>query len=90
MRAALVGPGDLGAQTQQCMKISRWRSGRRRDICRRGEDHDLCGRLQAGGPGDHRRRAGPFFASDKPPASTLVGVSALALPGWLIGSRPSP
>ncbi|HWV80159.1 MAG TPA: Rid family hydrolase, partial [Hyphomicrobiaceae bacterium] len=26
----------------------------------------------------------PFFAGREPPASTLVGVSALALPGWLI------
>jgi enamine deaminase RidA (YjgF/YER057c/UK114 family) len=26
----------------------------------------------------------PFFAGRKPPASTLVGVSALAVPGWLL------
>ena len=26
----------------------------------------------------------PFFASGTPPASTLVGVTALALPEWLV------
>jgi len=26
----------------------------------------------------------PFFANGAPPASTLVGVSALALPEWLV------
>jgi enamine deaminase RidA (YjgF/YER057c/UK114 family) len=26
----------------------------------------------------------PFFASGKPPASTLVGVAALAMPEWLV------
>jgi enamine deaminase RidA (YjgF/YER057c/UK114 family) len=26
----------------------------------------------------------PFFAKRPPPASTLVGVSALALPEWLV------
>ena len=26
----------------------------------------------------------PFFSSGTPPASTLVGVSALAVPDWLV------
>ena len=37
---------------------------------------------------EHRAVVGkaraPFFASGTPPASTLVGVAALALPRWLV------
>ena len=38
--------------------------------------------------GEHRAVIGkarsPFFEGGTPPASTLVGVSALALPDWLV------
>ena len=82
---ALVGPGDLGAQTQQCMKnlaLALEAAGATfADVVKittyvvdyKPEDRAIIAAAR-----------GPFFASDKPPASTLVGVSALALPGWLI------
>jgi enamine deaminase RidA (YjgF/YER057c/UK114 family) len=81
----LVGPGDLAAQTVQTLRnvglaLAAAGAGYA-DVVKittyvvnyKPEDRAVIGQARA-----------PFFSKGAPPASTLVGVSALALPGWLI------
>ncbi len=82
---ALVGAGDLGAQTKQCM------TNLGRALAAAGASFSDVVKITTfvvDYKPEHRAiigaARGPFFESGKPPASTLVGVSALALPGWLI------
>jgi enamine deaminase RidA (YjgF/YER057c/UK114 family) len=82
---ALVGAGDLAAQTAQVMRnvgmaLAAAGAGYA-DIVKittyvvnyQPEYRGIIGKARA-----------PFFANGTPPASTLVGVSALALPEWLV------
>lgn len=81
----LVGEGDLGAQTEQVMrnlgKALAAGGASFADVVKittyvvdyKPEMRAVVGKARS-----------PFFAGREPPASTLVGVSALALPGWLI------
>jgi enamine deaminase RidA (YjgF/YER057c/UK114 family) len=84
-RDALVGEGDLAAQTAQAMRnvglaLAAAGAGYA-DIVKittyvvnyRPEHRAVIGQARA-----------PFFAGRTPPASTLVGVTALALPEWLV------
>lgn len=84
-RGALVGPGDLAAQTAQVMRnvglaLAAAGAGYA-DIVKittyvvnyKPEDRAVIGKARA-----------PFFAGGTPPASTLVGVAALALSEWLV------
>jgi enamine deaminase RidA (YjgF/YER057c/UK114 family) len=84
-RGALVGPGDLAAQTAQVMRnvglaLAAAGAGYA-DIVKittyvvnyKPEDRAVIGKARAA-----------FFAGGTPPASTLVGVAALALPEWLV------
>ena len=81
----LVGGDDLAAQTAQAMRnvglaLAAAGAGYA-DIVKittyvvkyRPEQRAVIGKARA-----------PFFASGEPPASTLVGVAALALPDWLV------
>lgn len=82
---ALVGAGDLAAQTAQAMRnlgLALAAAGATyADIAKittyvtnyRPEHRAVIGKARA-----------PFFAGRTPPASTLVGVTALALPEWLV------
>ena len=82
---SLVGAGDLAEQTAQAMRnvgLALTAAGADyADIVKittyvvnyRPEHRAIVGRARA-----------PFFKSGTPPASTLVGVSALALPEWLV------
>ena len=82
---ATVGAGDLAAQAAQAMRnvsLALAAAGASyADIVKittyvvnyRPEHRAVIGQARA-----------PFFANRTPPASTLVGVSALALPEWLI------
>ena len=84
-QGALVGGTDLAAQTTQAMRnlgLAMAAAGAGyADIVKittyvvnyRPEQRAVIGKARA-----------PFFAGGKPPASTLVGVAALALPDWLI------
>lgn len=81
----LVGAGDLGAQTEQVMRnlgLALAGAGASfADVVKittyvvdyKPEYRAIISKART-----------PFFAGREPPASTLVGVSALALPGWLI------
>lgn len=81
----LVGAGDLAAQTAQAMRnvsLALAAAGASfADVVKittyavnyKPEDRAVISKARA-----------PFFAGLTPPASTLVGVSALALPEWLI------
>jgi enamine deaminase RidA (YjgF/YER057c/UK114 family) len=84
-QGALVGAGDLAAQTAQAMRnvgraLAAAGAGYA-DIVKittfvvnyRPEHRAVIGQARA-----------PFFAGGPPPASTLVGVAALALPEWLV------
>lgn len=82
---AVVGAGDLGAQTEQVLR----NLGRAleaagasfADVVKittyvvnyKPEDRPIIAKARA-----------PFFAGRTPPASTLVGVQALAMPEWRI------
>jgi enamine deaminase RidA (YjgF/YER057c/UK114 family) len=81
----LVGSGDLAAQTAQAMRnvglaLAAAGAGYA-DIVKittyvvnyRPEQRTVIGKVRA-----------PFFAAGEPPASTLVGIAALALPDWLV------
>lgn len=80
-----IGAGDLAEQTMQAMRnvgLALAAAGASyADIVKittyvvdyRTEHRAIIGRARA-----------PFFANRTPPASTLVGVSALALPDWLV------
>ncbi len=81
----LVGEGDLGAQTEQVMK------NLGKALAAAGASFadvvkittyvvDYKPEMRA----VVSKARSPHFAGREPPASTLVGVSALALPGWLI------
>ena len=81
----LVGAGDLAAQTAQAMRnvgLALAAAGASyADIVKittyvvdyKPEHRAVIGKARA-----------PFFANGTPPASTLVGVAALALPEWLV------
>jgi len=84
-RGELVGGDDLAAQTAQAMRnvglaLAAAGAGYA-DIVKittyvvkyRPEQRAVIGKARA-----------PFFASGELPASTLVGVAALALPDWLV------
>lgn len=82
---ALVGGNDLSAQTTQAMRnlgLALAAAGATfADVVKittyvvdyRPEHRVIIGKARA-----------PFFAADARPASTLVGVAALALPEWLV------
>jgi enamine deaminase RidA (YjgF/YER057c/UK114 family) len=82
---AVVGAGDLAAQTEQAMRnvgLALAAAGATfADIVKittyvvnyKPEHRAVIGKARA-----------PFFAGGTPPASTLVGVAALALPEWLV------
>ena len=82
---AMVGEGDLAAQTTQAMRnleVALASAGATfADVVKittyvvdyRPEMRPIIGAARS-----------PFFGSGAPPASTLVGVSALAAPEWLI------
>jgi enamine deaminase RidA (YjgF/YER057c/UK114 family) len=84
-QGAPVGAGDLAAQTTQVMRnlgLALAAAGASfADVVKittyvvnyRPELRSVIGQARA-----------PFFAGRTPPASTLVGVSALAMPEWLI------
>jgi enamine deaminase RidA (YjgF/YER057c/UK114 family) len=84
-RGALVGPGDLAAQTAQVMRnvgLALAAAGASyADVVKittyvvnyKPEDRAIVGKARA-----------LFFANGTPPASTLVGVAALALPEWFV------
>jgi enamine deaminase RidA (YjgF/YER057c/UK114 family) len=84
-RGALVGAGDLAAQTAQAMRnvgLALAAAGASyADVAKittyvvnyKPEHRTIIGRARA-----------PFFANGTPPASTLVGVTALAVPEWLV------
>ena len=84
-RGVLVGAGDLAAQTAQAMRNVGLALAAARasyaDIVKittyvvnyKPEHRSVIGKARA-----------PFFANGTPPASTLVGVSTLALPQWLV------
>jgi enamine deaminase RidA (YjgF/YER057c/UK114 family) len=84
-RGVLVGADDLAAQTAQAMRnvglaLAAAHAGYA-DIVKittyvvnyKPEHRTIISKARA-----------PFFASGTPPASTLVGVAALALPEWLV------
>jgi enamine deaminase RidA (YjgF/YER057c/UK114 family) len=82
---ALVGAGDLAEQTAQVMRnvgLALAAAGADfSDVVKittyvvdyKPEHRAIVGKARA-----------PFFKNGTPPASTLVGVSALALPEWLV------
>jgi len=84
-RGAPVGAADLAAQTAQAMRnvgLALSAVGASyADIVKittyvvnyKPEHRSIIGKARA-----------PFFASGTPPASTLVGVAALALPEWIV------
>lgn len=84
-QGALVGGADLAAQTTQAMRnvgLALAAAGAGfGDVVKittyvvdyKPEHRTIVGQARA-----------PFFAGGAPPASTLVGVAALALPEWLV------
>ena len=84
-KGALVGAGDLAAQTDQIMRnigLCLAAAGASYEhvvkittfvVNYKPENRAVIGKARA-----------PFFADRPPPASSLVGVSALAAPEWLI------
>jgi enamine deaminase RidA (YjgF/YER057c/UK114 family) len=84
-RGALVGAGDLAAQTAQVMRnvgLALAAAGASyADVVKittyvvdyKPEHRGVIGKARAA-----------FFADGKPPASTLVGVASLAQPEWLV------
>ena len=84
-RGAIVGAGDLSVQTTQVMKniglALAAANAAFSDVVKittyvvgyRPEHRAIIGKARS-----------PFFQNMPPPASTLVGVSALAAPEWLI------
>jgi enamine deaminase RidA (YjgF/YER057c/UK114 family) len=82
---ALVGAGDLAAQTAQVMR----NVGLALAAVGAGyADIVKITTYVVGYKPEHRiilgKARSPFFADRTPPASTLIGVAALALPEWLI------
>jgi enamine deaminase RidA (YjgF/YER057c/UK114 family) len=81
----LVGAGDLAAQTTQVLRNVG------RALAAAGATYADVVKITTyvvNYKPEHRAVIGaaraPFFSNGKPPASTLVGVSALALPEWLV------
>ena len=81
----LVGGSDLAAQTEQVMRNVGLA------LAAAGADFEHVVKITTyvvNYKPEHRVVVGkawaPFFAKGTPPASTLVGVSALALPEWLV------
>lgn len=84
-RGELVGAGDLAVQTEQVMRnVGLALAAAGADF---GDVVKITTYVVNYKP-EHRAIIGkaraPFFAQGTPPASTLVGVSALALPEWLV------
>jgi enamine deaminase RidA (YjgF/YER057c/UK114 family) len=84
-KGAIVGAGDLGAQTDQVMR----NLGKCLQAAGAGFEHVVkITTFVVNYTPEMRPIIGkartPFFANRPPPASTLVGVSALAAPEWLI------
>lgn len=82
---ATIGIGDLAAQTAQAMR----NVGRALAAAGAGyADVVKITTYVVNYEPEHRvvvgRARAPFFADRIPPASTLIGVSALALPDWLV------
>jgi enamine deaminase RidA (YjgF/YER057c/UK114 family) len=82
---AVIGLGDLGAQTAQAMR----NVGLALAAAGAGyADIVKITTYVVNYKPEHRTAIGlaraPFFSDGPPPASTLVGVSALALPDWLV------
>lgn len=84
-QGAVVGAGDLAKQTTQVMQNIGLA------LAAAGASYDNIVKITTyvvGYRPEHRAVIGqaraPFFANRTPPASTLVGVSALALPEWLV------
>jgi enamine deaminase RidA (YjgF/YER057c/UK114 family) len=82
---AVVGVGDLGAQTTQVMENLRTALGA---VGATFADVVKITTYVVGYRPEQRAviaaARSPFFGAGEPPASTLVGVSALAAPDWLI------
>ena len=81
----LVGGSDLAAQTEQVMRNVGLA------LAAAGADFEHVVKITTyvvNYKPEHRAVIGrarmPFFAKGPPPASTLVGVSTLALPEWLV------
>lgn len=84
-RGALVGAGDLAEQTAQVMR----NVGLALAAADAGYEHIVkITTYVVNYKPEHRvvisKARTPFFAQGAPPASTLVGVAALAQPEWLI------
>jgi enamine deaminase RidA (YjgF/YER057c/UK114 family) len=82
---AVVGAGDLGAQTEQVMR----NLGLCLAAAGAGYEHivKITTYVVNYKPADRAaigKARSPFFADRPAPASTLVGVSALAAPEWMI------
>jgi enamine deaminase RidA (YjgF/YER057c/UK114 family) len=84
-RGALVGAADLAAQTAQAMRNVGLA------LSAAGASFANIVKITTyvvGYKPEHRSIIGkarsPFFANGPPPASTLVGVAALAMPEWMI------
>jgi enamine deaminase RidA (YjgF/YER057c/UK114 family) len=84
-KGAVVGAGDLAAQTQQVMR------NLERCLAAAGATFQHVVKITTyvvDYTPDKRaviaKERTPFFADRPPPASTLVGVSALAAPEWMI------
>jgi enamine deaminase RidA (YjgF/YER057c/UK114 family) len=82
---AVVGPGDIGAQTEQVMR----NLGKCLEAAGASFEHVVKITTYVVNYKPELRAAigkarTPFFGDRPPPASTLVGVSALAAPEWLI------
>lgn len=82
---AIVGAGDLGAQTSQVMRNVGLA------LAAAGASYEHVVKITTyvvGYKPEHRavigRARSPFFAKGPPPASTLLGVEALAAPEWMI------
>lgn len=84
-RGALVGAGDLAAQTAQAMRNVGLALAAAGASC---ADIVKVTTYVVNYKAEHRAIIGkarsPFFADGVPPASTLVGVAALAIPEWLV------
>lgn len=84
-KGAVVGAGDLGAQTEQVMR----NMGKCLEAAGASFEHVVKITTYVVNYKPELRAAigkarTPFFGDRPPPASTLVGVSALAAPEWLI------
>ena len=82
----LVGEGDLGAQTEQVfrnLKLALEAAGASMNDIVKMNTY-LVAEVSEDDYPKMRAVRGNYLSQDKPPASTLVVVSRLARPGWLI------